>query len=701
MEIIKKIFNTEEKKYSINIFMFLLGAYAVFILLNDYLCLITRSNYAIPFYIVSAILVIIMSIFVLKKVKISVDSFNKEDIIFVIFVGFIYFVKIVFPDKAFDTLNYHLFVQERFFANNTTFNFFPGRWINTFSYPMADRMHYFFRLILGYRLGIFFNSFILLTIFYQSKRLIKIFIKDINPLLNVIFSTFVICTEMILQNAITYYVDLFAIPFIMEILIIIFEDKLDANKHLWVLFCAGITLTIKISNAFLLIPLAFYYIIKARKTINVKTVIGGIIIVALIIFPYAFNTYIQTKNPVFPFYNSIFKSPYLENENWSEKFYGPKTIKERITWPFFVYNNGRRANDNNIYTGRISIGYAAALILIIDSLIKKDKKKALLGLCTVILLLIWSNFMMGYIRYALILEVLSGITIFVLLNTFYKDKKFLKNIIIVVISLYIFQQISTSVNSIVYSYVELSWRQTYYTDEISYKSNLKGEFKKDSYDEYLEGVDCFAIADYNSGYAVALSNDIPIIGIVESYNNSYGENEFNTIIDSYKDKNIYLLSTTQTLDRTIKYLNKTNFKISGDIRYFYADFLDVSTQMILLKIEKSDNKNANDYVIIESENDSLNVPIDKQSKTISFYYGNNPALSYSTLFGYELYLDFMDENNNLIEHRFIDKIKSNEILKHIEIDIPKKTKEVRVNFKNLKEENMLDGNIMILNFAQM
>ena len=69
-------------------------------------------------------------------------------VVMVLILG-IYAIKFAIPDKAFDTLNYHLYVQENAFSDNVMYNFFPARWINTFSFPLGDRMHYFFRFFLA------------------------------------------------------------------------------------------------------------------------------------------------------------------------------------------------------------------------------------------------------------------------------------------------------------------------------------------------------------------------------------------------------------------------------------------------------------------------------------------------------------------------------------------------------------------------
>ena len=204
-------------------------------------------------------------------------------------------IKFAIPDKAFDSLNYHLYIQESTFSDNTMYNFFPARWINTFSFPLADRMHYFFRFLLGYRLGNIFNLFIVVVIYYQVKRFLSIFIKNSREMLIPVLSLLVVSTEFILQNYITYYIDLICIPFILEILFIIFNKSYNKFNNYLTLFCAGVIVAIKVSNALLLIPIGIIYIIGARKTITIGTIAVGGIIAAFPVIVYLLNNYIQTR----------------------------------------------------------------------------------------------------------------------------------------------------------------------------------------------------------------------------------------------------------------------------------------------------------------------------------------------------------------------------------------------------------------------
>ena len=289
-----------QKKYEINFLFAILCIYSIYIIINDYICFIFKSDAGIITFIASAVIVYIMVFFISKKVSFNIDKYNQYDVLFFIIAIGIYLIKFAIPDSSYDTLNYHIYAQEGAFSNNTLYNFFPGRWINTFLFPLGDRMHYFFRFILGYKLGNILNLFVLTVIYYQVKRILKIFIKSSKEMLIPIISLLVISTEFVFQNYITYYIDLIYIPFILEVLIIIFNRNYNYFNNLLVLFCAAVSISLKISNAFLLIPIGIIYAFEARKTITIKNIFLGVAVATFPIAIYLLNNYVQTRKSCIP-----------------------------------------------------------------------------------------------------------------------------------------------------------------------------------------------------------------------------------------------------------------------------------------------------------------------------------------------------------------------------------------------------------------
>ena len=81
------------------------------------------------------------------------NNFNKYDIIFLTILLIITAITIIFPDEFWDSYSYHIYLQEEPFADKINEDFFPGRTLTTFVFPIADRIFNMFRQLLGFRLG--------------------------------------------------------------------------------------------------------------------------------------------------------------------------------------------------------------------------------------------------------------------------------------------------------------------------------------------------------------------------------------------------------------------------------------------------------------------------------------------------------------------------------------------------------------------
>ena len=586
--------NKKDSRFNISILMFILIFYILFILINDYLCFIFKENFNLIFYGISFLICISISFLLHKKIKITGIEFNKLDLLLIFILIWVFWCRMAIPDSSFDTLNYHLYLQNRLFSNNVSFNFFPARWINTFSFPLGDRMNGFIRYLFGYRLGTILDIFILIVVYYQVKFILSKFIS--NKYYIATISGIILLTEQILANMVTYYVDLISIPIILEIIIVITSSEKKNNFHnCYLLLLSGILCALKISNGFYVIPFAIIYLIKNHKTINYKTFIFGTLLFILPVFVYALNNYLQTGNPVFPFYNSIFKSKYYLDFNWVEDFYGPKTFLERLFWPIYIIWCSRRANDYPAYYNRIGYGYIVALIVLGIVLYKKFVAKKKIDeyekfcILYIALCLVWSNFVLGYLRYGLFLEVLSGIVIAIFL---YRSiiSKFKFSIVTTFICLYMFTNtFCLTISDMFKTSYELSWRNTYYVDEEGYKLNKRFLYdRKWDYSKQTKGIDCVGILDYNSGYASLMFDEkTKILDLNEGYYTEYGKKELEKI--KKQCKNIYTISTTHTLERTERYLEKKGYVQKGDTRKFKADFLNYYNDIVLIEIEDINN----------------------------------------------------------------------------------------------------------------
>lgn len=583
---------SERKKIQIDCLIFIYLLYIVFIWSNDVFCLIQESNGNIITAGGAFLFTALLMCLAMRWTQITRPDFDKLDV--VVFLALLVFciLRIAIPDTAFDTINYHIYQQERPFANNVTYNFFPCKWINSFSIPIADRMFYPFRLALGYRLGVIFNTIILILTYYQCKRLLRSLAPKLQPQTIVVFSGLALMTEQIFTLQSTYYVDLFAIPLFIEILLSIQPGKCSYHEPLKLCVCAGIIISMKLSNAFFIILFAIVFLKNNYKKIDWKDIIFGALFLCLPLVPYALNAYMQTGNPFFPYYNAVFQSPYLDTTNWVATGFGPQTLLERLTWPVVVLFRPERAYDIPLYWGRLTISYLAAIAYCVYNIVIKicchgARMNSPLLKSTILYIaccIIWSNFVLGMIRYALFLEVWGGILVLLLVQKGYNSQSCRKTVASLLIAIPFVIQCAFSSYTVMMTSNEPGWRNSIIVDYGYWKTNASALFSRISYEDFLDGVDCIGIVSYNSGYAALLSDTIPVVSLNAGYENEYGKEAFDALCATYP--NIYVVTTESGMSYTMERLAETEFRATGDIRYHAADFIANTDRLCLIRVER-------------------------------------------------------------------------------------------------------------------
>src|SRR5213075_2502567 len=106
---------------------------------------------------------------------------------------------------------------------------------------------------------------------------------------------------------------------------------------------------------------------------------------SIFFFGYMFS---QTGNPVFPYYNKIFRSPLMLAVNYRDPNLGPDNLLAKIFWPLisFIFPHKLSAmNVAYIYSGRLNLGFLLSLCLLCwpqaPSLIRRLSFVTVLGCC--------------------------------------------------------------------------------------------------------------------------------------------------------------------------------------------------------------------------------------------------------------------------------------------------------------------------------
>src|SRR4030095_8271864 len=181
----------------------------------------------------------------------------------------------------------------------------------------------------------------------------------------------------------------------------------------------GVATALKIANLIYAAPIIVMYLVNVFMAAgrsrwmssigrSAKLALGAAAIFLLPLLPVHVLMYRLTGNPVFPLYNGLFKSPYWPQGVSFDPRWGPHGIVETIAWPVFMFFRAARLSEYPFYSGRLSIGFVVAALIIF--LARRERAVWQLGLITVFSAIVWSA-SSGYVRYALYLELTSGILI--------------------------------------------------------------------------------------------------------------------------------------------------------------------------------------------------------------------------------------------------------------------------------------------------
>ncbi len=595
--------NLENGKIETNKLFFLFLVFTISVLLADIMTFIKDNlGISINFFIIIVLLLIPLTFFLLKRYfTFTSIKLNKVDILCIAFLLFLTAVTLPFPDSAYDTINYHIFLQYPSFNTSLDNSFFPGG-ISTFFFPLADRMFYVFYTIFGYRAGTILNTLIIILLYFQIKNLLIIYFdrKGISIKKNIlnITSLLIISTEFILANLTIYYTDLFAIPFTIELFrIIVFKDNYEYNnkKTYYIAFLSGIAIALKLTNIIFVGPLILYYIYKNWRHIKISAYCISSIAFLLPATIYFIYSFIKTGNPVFPFYNGIFKSPYYAAANFTQDSFGPKSIIEYLIWPVYILFKPGRTAELAHYSGRLGQGFLIAIwFLCTYKLSKKYNIKKIVPLVIIFLIsiLMW-EYTTGYIRYASYLEILAGILIIIIsLQYINSNSRIFKTIGIVFIFALI-AQCFISIYFILGRNMSWSWKPSVFSNTQLYLDNAKmvgrdrvnTNLKND-----IKNVDLWIIGLRNGGYASAINRELPMIQFnlwwISNESTPEAIDTFNKLINKYKDKKLYTLIRSEQYNDAYTEFKKIGYDIKN-LKQIKHPFIPVGDSLSLLEVSKS------------------------------------------------------------------------------------------------------------------
>jgi hypothetical protein len=354
-------------------------------------------------------------------------------------IAIFFAAKSIRPDMSYDTQNYHLLSQIPGFVDNLHYHALPGRF-QMFGFRLGDRMFYPFRLLLGLRMGTLLNAAALLVLYRQVTVFLEWFVSgdgaDIAGASGggkgrwekwafwkwpSFLAFLLVCRFEILQESGSYMVELAALPFFFEMIFLLVrgeEQRRQAEREAF-MFCmfGGLLFCLKMTNIVYLAPLILLYLWKIRRYLSPGLFAVCLAAGAAPVCIYLVYNGITTGNPVFPYYNTIFKSPYFFDADFKDQRWGPQGWRELFLWAYYMirYPDYRLSEIYNTYNTDLAVIYLAVAGTCAAALTAWVKEKRLsyrtegaMAVVFVCSFLAWAK-TTGHIRYFMAGILLGGV----------------------------------------------------------------------------------------------------------------------------------------------------------------------------------------------------------------------------------------------------------------------------------------------------
>ena len=560
------------------------------LLLSDYLRFLTHEAQRLPAWLVFGTTFVLWMLLRRWKTETgsSISLYSHIDLLFGTLLFFLTLLRTPMPDYFWDTLSYHVSHQLIFFRDQLHFDFFSGGFLSTFFFPLGDSYFAIFRELLGYRLGTIGNVFVLIVSYYSVKQLLHVisirFAWHARASVIAAFAAAALLSEYILMNIATYSVDLLGLPVFLAVLILFFGEK--RPYEILLVSWLALLVVLKLVNLYLVVPCGLYYLHDSwqQRRFAWKELLVGAACGIFLFFPYLLFPYLQTGNPVFPIFNHWFGSPYFAKLNWSDTRWGPKTLIDFITWPVKLLTNNK-ASEQLVYYGRLSWGYLLALFTWCIALVQiwrshspRTKIVFFFSSAFIFLTWLWQAMAIGYIRYALILEVLAVVLLFIVYQ-FYNQEPLSpmarsisrKKNRLLLLFLPLALQVSMSLSGIAID--GLGWSKTYsLASLVKFKNTRRGyyqDIRRIGRDHVaktaalLPAIDCWISFNETSFLQTMLAHKVPNIRPVRIKEIKWATPQtkelYRTRIEALRGREVYVATSSSKLPFVYEKLHQSGF----------------------------------------------------------------------------------------------------------------------------------------------
>lgn len=235
---------------------------------------------------------------------------------------------------------------------------------------------------------------------------------------------------------------------------------------------------------------------KKPKPIFLVSSLGGVLIGFIAASGYWMHEmWVTFKNPIFPFMNHIFQSPWAEMIPYKDERFLPNSILKMIFYPFYwAIKNGGMVSELEFRDPRIAIVFCL-VPFILYKWNKNTFQEKFLVIFFIISYILW-QLQFSIYRYALPLELISGL---IIINFIYKRiaNKYLGAIVI----------ISTSIAILSYT-IYPNWGRTKFDDQY---------FKVLGLENIKSGSLVLLYGDMPASYIVPTRPDLKFLGINNNF----------------------------------------------------------------------------------------------------------------------------------------------------------------------------------------
>jgi hypothetical protein len=423
------------------------------------------------------------------------------------------------------------------------------------------------RLVFGYRLGTIVNLFALLWAARILDRLLRAHVP--HQWLRAGSVLAVLAVEQIFFEINTYLVDLLALPLLLEATRLALRKVEPAkwNPHLArIAFLLGLSVAFKLINVAFALPIALLSVWTLivehhggaawNNLLRATTV--SLAAFLLPVLPFSIYLYQQTGSPVFPMMNGFFQSPYWPaNNNWDNRW-GAFGFWSVLAWPVKMLWQPERLSELAVYSGRLPLGAAGALVALV--LTWKDKQLRRLCVLTLAGLMLWSA-ASGYVRYAIFLELTAGALLVMLVVNLMK-KQWQLGFALVVLCLLSAQA------ALACRYVgtrEWSGRPTIFKFPAAWKRETQYLLRDHSLRQFSPKADRTRFAKVEvwiessiktAGLEILLNDKAPVIGLRshESFSQPKSRLRFINAVEAAGDKRMFTICFAEHLAEALKHI---------------------------------------------------------------------------------------------------------------------------------------------------